>query len=100
MFPAELLPEHAEPVRRLILSVAIRWTPLRVSSKRYDQEVAADASTAVRKHFYEKVVRVKADVAAILKFFLLIPQIEADITDAAPGVPIGGMRKGGFSGAL
>jgi len=45
--------------------------------------------------FYEKVVKVKADVAAILKFFLLIPQIEADHHDAAPLVPIGGMRKGG-----
>jgi hypothetical protein len=27
------------------------------------------------KYFYEKVVKVKADVAAILKFFLPIPQI-------------------------
>jgi len=50
--------------------------------------------------FYEKVVKVKADVAAIPKFFLPIPQIEADHHDAAPVVPIGGMRKGGFSGAL
>ena len=49
---------------------------------------------------YEKVVKVKADVAAILKFFLLIPQIEADHHDAAPLVPIGGMRKGGFSAAV
>jgi hypothetical protein len=39
-------------------------------------------------------------VAAILKFFLPIAQIEADYHDAAPVVPIGGMRKGGFSGAL
>jgi hypothetical protein len=55
----------------------------------------------VRKpHFYEKVVKVKADVAAILKFFLPIPQIEGDMAEAAPRVPIGGMRKGGFSGAL
>ena len=52
------------------------------------------------KYFYEKVVKVKADVAAILKFFLLIPQIEADHHDAAPLVPIGGMRKGGFSAAV
>jgi hypothetical protein len=54
-------------------------------------------------HFYEKVVKVKADVAAILKFFSparSIPQIEADHLDAAPVAPIGGMRKGGFSGAL
>ena len=50
--------------------------------------------------FYEKVVKVKADVAAILKFFLPMPQIEADHHNAAPVVPIGGMRKGGFSGAL
>ena len=51
--------------------------------------------------FYEKVVKVKADVAAILKFFRFpIPQIDADHDDAAPMVPIGGMRKGGFSGAL
>ena len=44
--------------------------------------------------FYEKVVKVKADVAAILKFLLPIPQIEADHGDAPPLVPIGGMRKG------
>jgi hypothetical protein len=50
--------------------------------------------------FYEKVVKVKADVAAILKVFLPMPQIEADHHDAAPVAPIGGMRKGGFSGAL
>ena len=55
---------------------------------------------AIAKRFYEKVVKVKADVAAILKFFLLIPQIEADHHDAAPLVPIGGMRKGGFSAAV
>src|SRR5215469_18505571 len=50
--------------------------------------------------FYEKVVKVKADVAAILKFFLPMPQIEADHDDAPPLVPIGGIRKGGFSEAL
>jgi hypothetical protein len=50
--------------------------------------------------FYEKVVKVKADVAAILKVFLSIAQIEADHHDAAPALPIGGMRKGGCSGAL
>ena len=49
--------------------------------------------------FYEKVVKVKADVAAILNFFSRsIPQIEADHLEAL--APIGGMRKGGFSGAL
>ena len=42
--------------------------------------------------FYEKVEKVKADVAAILKFFLPIPQIEAEHHDAAPVVPIGGSR--------
>ena len=46
--------------------------------------------------FYEEVVKVKVDVAAILKFFL--PTMTT--RDAAPVVPIGGMRKGGFSGAL
>jgi hypothetical protein len=50
--------------------------------------------------FYEKVIKVKADVAAILKVFLPMPQIEADHHDAAPVAPIGGMRKGGFSRAL
>ena len=51
--------------------------------------------------FYEKVVKVKADVAAILNFFSRsIPQMEADHLDAASVAPIGGMRKGGFSGAL
>ena len=51
--------------------------------------------------FYEKVVKVKADVAAFLNFFSRsTAQIEADHLDAAPVVPIGGMRKGGFSGAL
>jgi len=51
--------------------------------------------------FYEKVVKVKADVAAILNFFSRsIPQIEADSFWTRPGDPIGGMRKGGFSGAL
>jgi hypothetical protein len=51
--------------------------------------------------FYEKVVKVKADVAAILNFFSRsTPQIEAGHLDAAPVVPTGGMRKGGFSGAL
>jgi hypothetical protein len=63
--------------------------------------VSRQARALVRKpHFYEKVVKVKADVAAILKFFLPIPQIEGDMAEAAPRVPIGGMRKGGFSGAL
>ena len=52
----------------------------------------------VAKHFYEKVVKVKADVAAILKFFSRsIPQIEPDHLDVAPLAPIGGMRKGGSS---
>ena len=51
--------------------------------------------------FYEKVVKVKADVAAILNFFSRsIPQIEADPFWTRPGDPIGGMRKGGVSGAL
>jgi hypothetical protein len=51
--------------------------------------------------FYEKVVKVKADVAAILNFFShSIRQIEVDDVGAAPTVSIGGMRKGGFSGAL
>jgi len=54
-----------------------------------------------KTRFYEKVVKVKADVAAILNFFSRsTPQIEADHLDAAPVVPTGGMRKGGFSGAL
>ena len=54
------------------------------------------------KYFYGKVGKVKADVAAILNFFSRsTPQIEADHLDAASVVaPIGGMRKGGFSGAL
>ena len=39
--------------------------------------------------FYEKVVKVKANVAAILKFFLPMPQIEADHPNAAPVVPPG-----------
>jgi hypothetical protein len=47
----------------------------------------------------EKVVKVKADVAAILKFFSPDAQM-ADHHDAAPVAPIGGMRKGGFSVAL
>ena len=51
--------------------------------------------------FYEKVVKVKADVAAILNFFShSIRQIEVEQLGAAPTVSIGGMRKGGFSGAL
>jgi hypothetical protein len=33
------------------------------------------ATGGLLKYFYEKVVKVKADVAAILKFFLPIPQI-------------------------
>ena len=45
--------------------------------------------------YYEKVVRVKADVAALLKVFFATLQIEAH-HDAAPVVPIGAMRKGGF----
>jgi len=32
-------------------------------------------TSPVPKRFYEKVVKVKADVAAILNFFLPIPQI-------------------------
>ena len=44
--------------------------------------------------FYEKVVKVKADVAAILKFFLPIPQIEADITTRPRGYPSGGCARG------
>jgi hypothetical protein len=51
--------------------------------------------------FYEKVVKVKADVAAILIFSPhSIRQIEADHLGAAATGSIGGMRKGGFSGAL
>ena len=53
-----------------------------------------------KPHFYEEVVKVKANVAAILKFSLPMPQIEADHHEAAPVAPIGGMRKGGVSGAL
>ena len=48
--------------------------------------------------FYEKVVKVKADVAAIINFFSRT-QIEADNLDEVPVAPNGGMRKGGFSGA-
>jgi hypothetical protein len=51
--------------------------------------------------FYEKVVKVKADVAAILIFFSRsVPQIEAEHLDAAPLAPIRGDAEGGFSGAL
>ena len=57
--------------------------------------IVAEGHPETENAFYEKVVKVKADVAAILKFFLLIPQIEADHHDATPRVPIGGMRKGG-----
>jgi len=47
--------------------------------------------------FYEKVVKVKADVAAFLNFFSRsTAQIEADHLDAAPVVPIGGDAQGGF----
>ena len=54
------------------------------------------------KHFYEKVVKVKADVAAILNSFLprSDPVIEADHRDGTRLSPSGGSRKGGFSGAL
>src|SRR5215471_1208649 len=55
-------------------------------------EVSLAASLPI-EFFYEKVVKVKADVAAILNFFS--PQIEADHHDAAP-VPIGGIAQGGF----
>jgi hypothetical protein len=49
-------------------------------------------------YFYEKVVKVKADVAAIIIFS---PRsISANRLDAASVATIGGMRKGGFSGAL
>jgi len=44
--------------------------------------------------FYEKVVKVKADVAAILKSFLPMPQIEADITTQPRGYPSGGCARG------
>jgi hypothetical protein len=51
--------------------------------------------------FYEKVVKVKADVAAILNFFSnSIRQVEVDHLGVVQTVSIGGMRKGGFSGAL
>jgi hypothetical protein len=52
------------------------------------------------EYFYEKVVKVKADVAAILKFFSFFSPNRIRHHDAAPVAPIGGMRKGGFSGAL
>src|SRR6516162_8783410 len=48
----------------------------------------------LKECFYEKVVKVKADVAAILKFFLPIPQIEADITTRPRGYPSGGCARG------
>jgi hypothetical protein len=67
------------------------------SLPKFDRGSIADHTLrAIAKRFYEKVVKVKADVAAILKFFL--PTMTT--RDAAPVVPIGGMRKGGFSGAL
>ena len=44
--------------------------------------------------FYEKVVKVKADVAAILKFFLPIPQLEADPTTRPRWYPSGGCARG------
>ena len=44
--------------------------------------------------FYEKVVKVKADVAAILKFFLPMPRIESDITTRPRGYPLGGCARG------
>ena len=45
-------------------------------------------------------MKVKDDVAAILNYFShSIRQIELDHLCAAPTVSIGGMRKGGFSGA-
>jgi hypothetical protein len=47
--------------------------------------------------FYEKVVKVKADVAAIHKFFL--PMLRWSATRPR-WYSIGGMRKGGFSGAV
>ena len=53
----------------------------------------------VGKHFYEKVVKVKADVAAILNSFLRL-RSRSRPTIGTRLVPIGGMRKGGFSGAL
>jgi hypothetical protein len=57
-----------------------------------DQEVDREWITGL----YEKVVKVKADVAAILNFFSRsIPQIETDHLDAASVAPIGGMRQGG-----
>jgi hypothetical protein len=55
----------------------------------------------LRYFFYEKVVKVKADVAAILNsFFRSIPQMEADHLDAAPVAPIGGCARGGQRSAL
>ena len=51
--------------------------------------------------FYEKVVKVKADVAAILNFSLpTITNFSLPTITTKPQSPIGGMRKGGFSGAL
>ena len=50
--------------------------------------------------FYEKVVKVKADVAAILKFFSARTSRLTICTRYHRVVPIGGMRKGGFSAAL
>ena len=50
-------------------------------------------------YFYEKVVKVKADVAAILNFFLRL-RSRSRPTIGTRLVPIGGMRKGGQRSAL
>jgi len=68
----------------------------------FRSRVALELENVALRHqlnvFYEKVVKVKADVAAILNFFSR-SQIEADNLDAAPWY-VGGIRKGGFSGAI
>jgi hypothetical protein len=51
-------------------------------------------------YFYEQVLKSRPRWRPSFLFFSRsIPQIEADQLDAAPVVPIGGMRRGGFSGA-
>jgi hypothetical protein len=56
---------------------------------------SAEKDWALR--FYEKVIKVKADVAAILNFFSRsIPQIEADHSGRGPAGAHRGDAQGGF----
>jgi hypothetical protein len=74
--------------------------PVRPASDRGMESDAAPAPPLPIECFYEKVVKVKGDVAAIPKFSVPMPQIELDITTRPRWHPSGGCARRISAGVL